>query len=152
MAIGKTIVEQSLARTRLLSEAVAWIEAFDTKTKEQMISWIQNDQLRLKGVDKFDNEIGTYSYATQLISKGRKQQGNHYTLDDTGAFFASMYVTVGLDAVKIDAGSITFDEMKKQKWYRDAIIGLNDENFRKLKEIIKAEFINYARKVLFGSR
>jgi len=150
MAIGNTKVEKLINRHLLLSETVAWIEAFDNLTKEQIIEWIQNEQLTKKGVNKFNEVIGLYSYATELASKGRKKQGTHYTLFDTGDFYRSMYVVVTGEELIINANPQKEDENLFQK-FGTAIIGLNEENFTKLKEIVKQKQIEYANKVLFGN-
>ncbi len=148
MAIKDTSIYKMLLRARRLSEQDAWMKTFDTATKQQIVDWIQKDQITNKGVDKFGKTIGYYSYATELITKGRKQQGDHYTLFNEGYFYRSMYVVVFKDEIAIDANSPSFTEMQKQDWYKDAILGLTDENFQKLKEIVKNSAIDYERKVL----
>jgi len=147
MAIGNTKIDEQLRRYHLLSEAVAWIDAFDSVTKKQIIDWIQQDQLIDEGINKFGEIIGYYSYATELISNGKKKQGDHYNLFDTGAFFRSFVVIVGIDAIKIDANAQKGEDNLFKK-FGNKIIGLTDENFTKLKELVKKSYISYARKVL----
>lgn len=147
MAIGNNLIDNQLKRVRLLNDAIAWFDAFDTATKSQIIEWIQQDQLSNRGVNKFGDIIGTYSYVTELISKGRKQQGTPYTLFDTGDFYRSMYVAVFRESILIDANPIKGKDNLFEK-FGNGIIGLTDENMAKLKERVKKSFIDYARKVL----
>ena len=148
MAIGKTKADEMVKRANLLSEAVAWFKAFDNPTKTMILDWIRNDQLREQGVDKFGNVIGYYSRATDSLTNGRKRFNTPYTLLDTGDFYRSMYVSVFLDSIVIDASSGSFIEMRKQEWYTNAILGLTNENFERLKEVVRTKYIDYAREVL----
>jgi len=147
MAIGNTKIDEQIRRYHLLSEAVAWIDTFDSVTKKQIIDWIQQDQLIDEGINKFGKIIGYYSYATELISNGKKKQGDPYNLFDTGAFFRSFVVIVGIDAIKIDANAQKGEDNLFKK-FGNEIIGLTDENFKKLKDLVKKSYISYARKVL----
>ena len=147
MAIGNTKIDEQIRRYHLLSEAVAWIDTFDSVTKKQIIDWIQQDQLIDEGINKFGEIIGYYSYATELISNGKKKQGDPYNLFDTGAFFRSFVVIVGIDAIKIDANAQKGEDNLFKK-FGNEIIGLTDENFKKLKDLVKKSYISYARKVL----
>lgn len=63
---------------------------------------LNQKQLFNQGVNAEGEVIGTYSFLTEVISKGRKRQGTHYTLYDTGAFFKGFFI-------KVDATKITFD-------------------------------------------
>jgi len=147
MAIGNTKIDEQLRRYHLLSEAVAWIDTFDSVTKKQIIDWIQQDQLIDEGINKLGEIIGYYSYATELISNGKKKQGDPYNLFNIGDFFRSFVVIVGIDAIKIDANAQKGEDNLFKK-FGNEIIGLTDENFKKLKDLVKKSYISYARKVL----
>lgn len=147
MAIGNTKVDNLLRRVKLLSETIAWVKAFDTTTKEQVIEWIQKDQLMSKGIDKKGDVIGYYSLTTELISQGKKKYNTHYTLFDSGDFYRSMYVAVYRDMIEINADADKGEDNLFEK-FGTGIIGLTDENFSKLKKIIQRSYINYAREVL----
>jgi hypothetical protein len=148
MAIGQSKLHEMLRRGTLLNDAVAWLDAFHPNTKKQVLEWIQKDQLTRQGVDADGLVIGYYSTVTEMITNGRKQAGDHYTLEDTGDFYKSMFITVLQNAIEID-GDV--DKFKDQHWYTSRILGLTDENFTKLIETVKARYIDYARKVLFGT-
>lgn len=146
--IYDTAIGELLRKTRLLSEAVAWVESIDQNVQETIIKeYIQNDQLKAKGVDETGQVIGYYSPVTEMITRGRKQAGDHYTLEDTGAFFSSMYVVVLMDSIVIEANPVKDDENLFVK-YGDGIIGLTDENKTKFGEIVKEKFIEYVRTTL----
>jgi hypothetical protein len=147
--IGASRLHEMLRKHRQLSEAVAWLEAFTPQMKREILDWIRKDQLTDKGIDSDGRVIGTYSYVTEIISRGRKQQGAHYTLDDTGALYRSMYVTVLREAIEINADD---GKIKDQDWYTTKIIGLTDENTQKLIAEVKKRYIAIFRKVLFGNR
>ena len=134
--------------SKSLSEIEAWLKTFDTITKKQILDWIKIDQLEKQGIDKNGEVIGYYSYATEIISRGRKQQGEHYTLLDSGDFFRSMYIQVFQNEIFINGNT---KKMENKEWFSNEIIGLTDENFRKLKEIVQKSYIDYARKILFGN-
>jgi len=143
--IGQTIIEEQLNKTRLLYDAMAWMESNSTAVTNEVIRMIQEDQLKRSGVDENNVVIGLYSEVTDMITRGRKEAGTPYTLEDTGAFFRSMYVKVLMDSIIIDGD---YAKMQNQDWWRNEILGLTDENLDKYSEKIKEGFIDYARKIL----
>ena len=146
MGIGNTKIDTFLKRRTLLKESEAWMKAFNSATKKQLITWVQQ-QLEDKGVDGKGRVLGQYSYATQLITKGRKQQGDNYTLNDTGYFFDSMQVYISEYLIEITGdGNKGKDNLYKK--YGQFITTLTDENILKLQEIIRAKYIDYVKKVL----
>lgn len=146
MAIGNTKLDQLLRRSRILDERLAWLTFFDTKTKQEIISWVQN-RLRTEGTNKKGEVIGYYSLATELISGGRKQFNTHYTLFDEGDFYASMFVMVFIDEFVIDADSDKGEEDLFEK-YGTGIIGLTDEEINRLVEKLKIHYREYIRQTL----
>jgi len=147
MAIGDTRLDELFKRATLLKDAVAWKSSFDSATKQQIIKWIQVDQLTNKGVDGQGVVIGQYSYATEVITRGRKQQGDNYTFDDTGAFYASMEVEITDTLVWITGdGKKGKDNLYRK--YSDYLTTLTDENITKLKAIIEVKYIEYIKKIL----
>jgi len=148
MAIGQSKLHELLKRGRVLSDAVAWFDAFDTKQKNDILHMIREDQLRSKGIDGTGEVIGYYSFVTTLINP-LKRFNTHYTLYDTGAFYRSMFVTVLMDRIEINANADKGDENLFEK-YGTQIIQLTDENFEILKASVRASYIDYAKKTLFG--
>lgn len=139
-----TILYQRLKSIARIEESTAWLWTFvtDRNLKQDIISLIQNNQLRDKGVDENGEVIGFYSMLTEIVSKGKKQQGEHYTLDDTGEFFKSFYITVLKDSFVINADGQKEEDNLFDK-YGNGIIGLTDESIEVVKARIKEGFINY---------
>ena len=143
--IGKTAIDVLLRKNVLLMDVVTWFESHDAQLKTMIIKLIQDNQLMDKGVDSTGFQIGLYSYWTEIITEGRKQEGDHFNLNDTGEFFRSMFVQVLRDGVVIHAD---YDKMKEQTWWDLSILNLTEENLTKYVEKIKENYIIYARKVL----
>ena len=135
---------------KLLKDGIVWIETFrrDTAFKKQILDWVRYDQLRDEGVDEDGEVIGFYSYLTEVISGGRKQQGTPYTLEDTGAFYRSMFISVAADSFTID-GDTT--KMEDQAWWSDGILGLTELDMQKLIDEYRARLIDYAKRILLDN-
>lgn len=143
--IGKTAIDYFLRNNKMLIDAEAWFEVHDREVKDMIIKLIQDKQLIEKGVDSEGRVIGYYSYWTEIISEGRKQEGDPYNLEDTGEFFMSMFVKVLVDGIIINAD---YAKMQGQDWWDLNILNLTEENLTKYVEKIKENYIIYARKVL----
>ncbi len=143
--IGQTIIDEQLKLALKLSDSIAWFESHTDELQETLIDFVRYAQLKDEGVDSNDQIIGLYTEATEQISDGRKRAGDPYDLDDTGAFYRSMYVKVLRDSILIDAD---YAKMQDQNWWSTDILGLTTENLDKYAELIKENFILYARRVL----
>ena len=143
--IGETAIDKHLKKTRLLFDSVAWLDAHTPQVKEDVLNLIREAQLMAEGVDENNEIIGTYSYMTEVISGGRKQEGDPYNLNDTGEFFRSMYIKVLADSIIIDAN---YQKMEDKDWWSISILGLTQENLDKYAQMVKENYIKYARKVL----
>lgn len=136
---------------RIPSDAEMFILAFNEDLKKEVIRLIQDDQLTDKGVDEAGAVIGYYSAVTEIISKGKKRAGDHYTLEDSGSFYRSMLVQVFGSGLEIDASSQTYTEMQGQSWWNDGILGLTDENLQRIIEMVKARHQKELSRILFES-
>lgn len=143
--IGETAIDKHLKRTKLLFDSVAWLNAHTSQVKEDILNLIREAQLMAEGVDEDNQIIGTYSYMTELISGGRKQEGDPYNLNDTGEFFRSMYVKVLKDSIIIDAN---YQKMEDKDWWSISILGLTQENLQLYADMVKENFILYTRRIL----
>jgi len=143
--IGETAIDEHLKKTRLLFDSVAWLDAHTSQVKEDVLNLIREAQLMAEGVDENNEIIGTYSFMTEIISRGRKQEGDPYNLNDTGEFFRSMYIKVLADSIIIDAN---YAKMEDQDWWSIDILGLTQENLQLYAEMVKENYIKYARKIL----
>lgn len=145
--IGNSRLHTMLKNGRLLSDVVAWYTVMDTKEmKDFIIRTLSRDQWFDKGVDADGNVIGYYSYMTEIISGGAKQQGDHYTLLDTGDLVESMYAMVFANEIVIMADTA---KIESQDWFSDKILGLTDENIEKIRKKALPKFREYVRDVLF---
>ena len=141
----QTIVEKEVSKALLLDESLAWLEANTDKILNEVLDLIRYKQLMLDGEDGNGNVIGFYSKATEIITQGRKIEGQPYNLFDTGDFYESMFVNVLNESIEID-GNV--NKMLGQDWFSFDILGLKDENINIYAEKIKENFILYARRIL----
>ncbi len=143
--IGQTKIDEHLRKAVLLDDSIAWFDAHTDELKEAILNMIRQDQLVEEGVDSNDEIIGYYSYLTEVMTNGRKRMGDPYNLKDTGAFFRSMFVKVLNDSILIDAD---YEKMEDQNWWSIDILGLTEENLEIYAEMVKKNYILYARRVL----
>ena len=125
-----------------------FLEVMDKRRIKELIVFLNTeDQLLIEGVDTDGNIIGTYSFATELITDGEKKAGEPFDLKDTGKFHESFRVdvttggiTITSDPIKVDPveGTINlFDKLDNHK-----IEGLTDENLQALIDFSREFFIN----------
>jgi hypothetical protein len=147
--VMETEIGVKLRKVKLLSEALAWYDAMSYDTTKKIIDWIQKDQLTNKGIDSDGDLLGTYSFMTQILSGGRKKFGDHYTLNDTGAFYRGMFVVVLKDSFVVDSDEAVKEDGTNLFFkYGDNIVGLTDENMAKLQEVVKIKYLDFARRML----
>jgi hypothetical protein len=149
-------MEILLKRFISLNEEKLWLEFFRDFQNQRFIieDLIQENQLQ-KGIDGTggritDNEGNdSYSFLTEWITRGRKQEGDPYTLKDTGEFYDSMVIKVYSSEIDIDADPIKPDANLFEK-YGDDIIGLTDQNKDRLIQRFRQFAINRTRQLLLG--
>lgn len=118
------------------------------QVEEIIIKFNTRDQIQVQGIDTEGSIIGTYSFATEVITGGRKQEGAPFDLTDTGAFIASWKVIIGTGEIRILTNPKKFDEIKGitidlfEKLDNFKIVGLTDENQSKFNEFAKRLFIS----------
>jgi hypothetical protein len=145
----ETVIYEYLKHATKLNEDFAWFYAFSEQSiKDEIIRLIQQEQLQ-KGIDGNDRpitnkETGTdvYSKFTEFITGGRKRAGDPYTLEDTGAFYNSMFVKIGNDYFIVDADGNKGNDDLFVKFGED-IIGLTDENIENLAQIVAQKYVEW---------
>lgn len=151
-----TEIGTPLRAAKMLSDAVAWYESLTPQITRQIILWIQDDQLTKEGIDSTGEVIGYYSQLTEILSGGKKKFGDHYTLNDTGAFYRGMFVVVLNDGLVIDSDGANKIGKKKDEnlfeKYGENIVGLTDENMAKLIEALKPKYIESVKRMLYLNR
>jgi len=152
MFVLETKLGETLQKVQLLNESQAWIESITPELQQEYIEkWIKGDQLFRKGVDEDGDLLGVYSFTTEILSKGRKKAGTHYTFLDTGQFYQSIYIKVLTNSLIVDGD---FELMKDKNWWyennldQDKILGLIDENFEKFTKEIAVNYSKYVRRIL----
>lgn len=102
------------------------------KNKEQIF---ENSQ------DIHGQAIGFYSYATELITKGRKKKGEPFDGKESGDLFKQMYMQEVSGVVRFGSRSPHYaDILKSKSWLSTDILGLTDKN---LKELIQTELLPF---------
>lgn len=138
-----------LRKIRLLGDGLVWYESLDPMVRRMILNWIQIDQLTNRGIDSDGDELGTYSFMTEILSGGRKKYGDHYTLNDTGAFYKAMYVVVLSDSFVVDSDAAVKEDGTNLFYkYGDNIVGLTDENISKLAAVLRDKYIKWTRRML----
>ncbi len=150
MAIGNTKLHALLRRGSRLSSSAAWFDFFTVENRKKILDLIRYAQLKSKGINADGEIIGFYSYATELISGGEKQEGDPYTLDDTGEFYESMFIQVFIDSFVINADANKGEDNLFSK-YGNNIIGLTEQNLDLIIIEIRKSYLNYAKKILLGT-
>jgi|TARA_R110001592_G_scaffold123644_1_gene331780 hypothetical protein len=143
--IGQTAIDEHLLKAQRLSDSEAWFEAHNSSVKKIILNLIRESQLRSKGIDENEKIIGLYSRATEIISNGRKKAGDPFTLYDTGQFYRSMFIVVLKDSILIDAD---YTKMQDQDWWSINILGLTEKNLDIYAEMVRQNYIKYARRIL----
>jgi hypothetical protein len=129
-----------IERSVKLDSSQIWEKVFNEDAIQNyiIVELIQEEQLYTKGIDEDgkplknkDNGRTSYSAYTEFLTQGRKKEGEHYTLLDSGDFYKSMIIKVGKNYIEIDADPIKDNDNLFDK-FGDGIIGLTDENKTKL--------------------
>lgn len=151
-----------LNRFNYLKPSYLWVRVFKDKELQRYIIdvLIQDEQLQ-KGIDGTGERItdnegnNAYSYWTELLSNGKKQEGTPYTLKDTGEFYESMVFLLGKDFFEIDANPNKTNEITGKVTnlfdkYGQEIVGLTEESINKITEKLKERLIIEILKILQG--
>lgn len=133
-----------------------WKRVFLDKTLQNtiIVEYIQQDQLLNDHVDEKgqplrnrDNGRTTYSAATEMLSNGRKREGDPYNLFDSGEFYKSMVFLLGKDFFEIDADPIKGNDNLFTK-FGEGIIGLTEESKEKLRVELLERYDKEVRRIL----
>lgn len=134
-----------------LKPAEVWIRVFSDKNLQNkiIVEYIQQDQLFERGVDETGQVIGTYSATTEMLTNGRKKEGDPYNLFDTGEFYKSMVILLGKDFFEVDADPIKENDNLFTK-FGEGIIGLTEESKEKLRVELLERYDKEVRRILQG--
>lgn len=102
---------------------------------EKQIVDLNKEQIETDSKDIHGNAIGFYSYATDLISGGKKKQGDPFTGVDTGNWFKGFYMQEVSGVISLGSSDPkTHDILSSEHWLSEDLFGLTDENLDKVIE------------------
>lgn len=147
-------IQEQLERVKNLNPKTLEKKLFDSiRSLESVILKLNEEQLN-KSQTALDAPIfsskrgrGTYSRATEILSGGRKKEGDPYNLFDTGDFRSGLFVNVKNNVAVF--GSLDPKTPSLVDDYGINILGLNDDNLTKvIKEDLLPIFLEFNRKQL----
>lgn len=117
---------QQLSPTKIEKSLFKFIRSI-----EDVLLELNKSQLRDNSQDIFGNPIGFYSFATELISGGRKRRGDPFTGEDTGDWFRGFYFQIVGDVIRFSSRDPKTSLILASKdWLSDEVFGLTDENLK----------------------
>lgn len=136
---------KKLQPSRLQKDFFKFIKSIEKELLDKNKDQIFNDSKDING-----KPIGFYSYATEVISKGKKKKGEPFTGFDTGDFFKGFYMQEVSGVLRFGSSdSKTQTILNSENWLSHELFGLSDEN---LNEIIVKRllpfFIENSRAIL----
>lgn len=138
-------LQQQLEKSKRLSEKTLTDEIFKfvESVGEKLVDYNVN-QLNVDSRDINGRPIGFYSYATEVISGGRKKQGEPFDASDTGDFLKSFYIEVKNDVVYFGAKDAKVKLiLTSDDWLSDKLFGLTENNLR---QFIKSDVLPFVLK------
>jgi hypothetical protein len=120
----------------------------DTRRVKDLIIFLNTEnQIMAEGIDTDGRIIGVYSFATEMITDGKKKAGEPFDLHDTGKFLESFRVNVSTGNITITSDPIKQDPLEGtinlfDKFSNHKIEGLTDANLQALIDFVRPLFIN----------
>lgn len=144
-------LQEQLAKAKKLQPSRLQDDLFKfIKSIEKELIEIQKNRIFNESKDIHGNPLGYYSYATEVISKGRKKKGDPFTGFDTGDFFKGFYAFVENEEVNFfSKDKKTFTILRSDSWLSDELFGLSDNELKKvIAEKLLPFFIENSRNIL----
>ena len=127
-----------------ISEKTAWFQVINRDVQFEIIRLNTDDQLYEEGILSDGSYLPDYS-ETSVNVYGKS--AGHITLKDTGEFYQSFVVKVNNTGIMIVANDVKDDTVLSDRYGID-ILGLTEENLQVIREMLKANYINYIYEVL----
>ncbi len=140
-------VKDILNKAINLDEVKAWYFAIDIDLQNNIIKLNTIDQLFNDGIDSLGDSLGEYSPFTVELKKAKGQPTDRITLKDTGDFYKTFKVEVKDDSFFINANPIK-DDNNLFDDFGSEIVGLTEDNQKKISKTILDNTIKYIRKQL----
>lgn len=144
-------LSQQLERSKSLSEKTLTDDLFRfIKTIERKLIDYNVNQLNVDSRDINGKPIGFYSYATEMITNGRKSRGEPFNAKETGSFLSSFFIDIRDNVVRFGSSdSKTFLILTSDDWLSNKLFGLTENNLRQfIKNDILPFILQHQRKVL----
>lgn len=110
----------------------------DERLKSYIIE-LNHEQLYEQGEDSKGKQLEPYSFATVAIKRKKGQRADKTTLKDTEKFYKSFRIKVYSGGIIIDADAQKDEDSNLFDRYGIDILGLNEVNTYKLKQILLRE-------------
>lgn len=142
--------QEAREKAEKLSPQKASLDLFKfIRTIEGELAQYNKANIYLDSEDVEGKPIGFYSRATEIITQGRKKEGQPFNLYETGEFLDNLFAKVDRDSVFFDTKDEKKPEVLSHLLSKD-IFGLQDDDLRKaLDELVLPFFLEYFRKELF---
>lgn len=126
--------EEQLEKSKKVKPDLITKALFDfVKSIEKELVELNRNQLNEKSKDIYNEAIGFYSYATEVITKGRKKQGEPFDAKDSGSFLDKLYAKVESDRIVFGSTDSKVDEiLNSDNWLSRDLFGLTDEDLQKV--------------------
>src|SRR5690606_24024021 len=138
-------LRQQLEKSKRLSEKAITDELFKfiDSVGKKLVNYNVN-QLHVDSLDINGKPIGFYSYATEVITNGRKKQGEPFDASETGDFLKSFYIEVKNDVVYFGSKDNKVKLiLTSDYWLSDKLFGITEENLR---QFIKSDVLPFVLK------
>lgn len=136
---------KKLTPNRLQNDLFKYIRSIEKEIVELNKNQIFEDSKDIHG-----NPIGFYSYATEVITKGRKKKGEPFDGFDAGDFLKGFYMQEYAGVLRFNSSDPkTSTILKSENWLSDDLFGLSDDNLKKVvTEKLLPFFIQNIRNIL----
>jgi len=111
---------------------------------------LNRKQLNEKSKDVYGDAIGFYSYATEVITKGRKKKGEPFDAKDTGSLLDKMYARIEKEMIVFGSTDNKVPLiLDSDNWLSKDLFGLTDQDLQKvIEDRIKPFVIAHSRKMI----
>jgi len=137
-------------RISKLTDQAAWKFSIDQKVKQFIISLNTHEQLGDEGIDSLGNSLGDYRPFTVQVRSSLGLQTDHVDFKVTGDYWRSWEVEVTNDGMIIRVDEERFDELVNELRFSEDHVGLTDENWIRIQEMIKQNCVEYIKRQILS--
>lgn len=136
---------KKLKANKLSNDLFKYIRSIESEIIEKNIN-----QIKIESKDVNDKPIGFYSYATDMITGGKKRRGDPFTGFDTGEWMDGFFMQEVAGVLRFGSSDPkTNDILSSPHWLSDDLFGLSDKD---LKDVINQRlhpfFVQNVRDIL----